>query len=303
MSLEPLDKVEKTKGKAFLIFFLVMGILIVAAAGVLLVLCERESPQLAMQDEITRIGLSKDISLTIMDDKRGIKSVNVVFKQENKSKEVFEVDYPNEGLVLPTGPKKTEETFTVNSQALGFSDGVAEMVVTVRDYSWWNWMEGNEATFKFPVILDTRPPVIRVLHSPRYIKPGSAGVVVYKLSEPVEAHGVVINGYFHPGFPLPKQGEGVYGATIGLPYDTEKLEQVYVTATDQAKNQGKAPFGMILRQVRFVKDRINVSDGFLNSKLPEFALYYPNLSGTILEQYLYVNNDIRKEITNIYFII
>ncbi len=295
MSLEPLDKREKPRGKAFSIVLLIVFTLFVVAAGALYILCEREKPQLTLQTEIARIGRTKDLSMAITDGQRGVKSVSVIFKQGEKSKQLFDVNYPKTGFVIPSGPEKVEENFQIDTHALGFEDGVAEMIVTVRDYSWWNWLEGNEAIFKFPVILDTRPPVISVLHSPRYVKPGSAGVVMYKLSEPVDDHGVFINGYFHPGFPLPKQGEGIYGATIGLSYDTDKLDQVYVTATDQAGNQGKAPFGMILRPARFIKDRINISDGFLNAKLPEFAVYYTGMTGTPVEQYIYVNNQVRKE--------
>ena len=92
---------------------------------------------------------------------------------------------------------------------------------------------------------------------------------------------------------MPKHGEGIYGATIGLPYDIEKIEEAFVSATDRAGNLGQAAFGMILRKTRVHHDRINVSEGFLNTKLPEFALHYPELSGTPLEQYLYVNKEIR----------
>lgn len=42
-------------------------------------------------------------------------------------------------------------------------------------------------------------------------------------------------------------------------------------------------------------DSINVSDGFLTAKMPEFELHYPEMSGSLLEKYLYVNNDVRVQ--------
>lgn len=118
-------------------------------------------------------------------------------------------------------------------------------------------------------------------------------MVVYRVSEPVGRHGVQVNDIFYPGFPLPKRGEGVYGACMGLPYDTAALEKAFVVATDLAGNEAKAPFTMNLHVRKIVSDKITVSDEFLSAKLPEFDSHYPELSGTPVEQYVKVNNEIR----------
>ena len=48
------------------------------------------------------------------------------------------------------------------------------------------------------------------------------------------------------------------------------------------------------------KDRINVSDNFLNLKIPEFAQEYPQLTGSLVEQYVYVNSKVREAIRLIF---
>lgn len=295
MSLEPLDKMEKVKGRSPLPLILVFLVVVVLIAGAAVKLYERGKPQISIVGEITRFGSSAEMSVSLHDDKSGIRKVDVTLIQEGKSVQLFSKSFQREGIIFPSGPKKVEETFAVHAGELGLKDGAAEVSVTVRDFSWSDWMKGNRVTMTFPVVLDTRPPVIRVVDSPQYIKTGSAGVVVYKINEPVENHGVLINGFFHRGFPLPQKGEGTYGACIGLPYDADKIEQAVVEATDKAGNTGKSPFGMIVRKVRYKHDRIDISDGFLNMKLPEFAAYYPDLPGTPVEQYLYVNGTIRRE--------
>lgn len=295
MELEPLDKGEKGKGRIPLMGVLIFGLVIAVIVGALVKLYEREKPQVTLLTDISRFGVSKEISMSIVDEKSGVRSVHVVLTQNKNQKKLLDKKFKPQRLVFRSGPKTVEETFTVNSRSLGFRDGVAELEITIKDYSWWSWMAGNVATFKYPVILDTRPPIVSILHSPRYIKSGSGGLVIYKISEPVEKHGVTINGNFHPGFPLPQKGDGVFGATIGIPFDTVKLEKVHVSAIDKADNTGRSPFGMILRQPIRKKDRINISDGFLDLKLPEFSLYYPELTGSPLEKYIYVNNQIRKE--------
>lgn len=295
MALEPLDQGEKGKGRAPLLVMVGFALVALFVVAALVKLYEREKPQVTLLSDISRFGVSKEISMSVVDEKRGVRSIHVVLAQDKNRKKLLDKTFSQQHLALRAGPNNVEESFTVNSKSLGFRDGVAELEVTVRDFSWWNWMEGNVVVFKYPVILDTRPPVVSILHSPHYIKSGSAGVVIYKISEPVEKHGVNINGYFHPGFPLPQKGDDIFGATIGIPHDMVKLEKVYVSATDQADNIARAPFGMILRQPRVLKDRINVSDGFLDLKVPEFSLYYPELTGSPLEKYLYVNKQIRNE--------
>ena len=285
---------EKPKNNVPLLFFGIMIVFLVCAFLFLVMIYEREQPRITMISDISRFGLSKDVSVEVNDNKSGIRSIEIVLFQDNKRAPVFQKVFPRQGYFTGVGPRQSIENFTVHTSSLGLREGVAELVVTVTDFSWWNWMAGNVVVDKFPIIVDTKPPKINLKDSPHYIKAGSAGLVIYKISEPVVKHGVLINDYFNPGFPLADKGDGVYGATIGLPFDLERLEKTYVMAVDEAGNESKAAFGMTLRVNRKVTDRIDISDGFLASKLPEFELYYPELTGAPLEQYLKVNNDIRQ---------
>ena len=61
-----------------------------------------------------------------------------------------------------------------------------------------------------------------------------------------------------------------------------------------AGNEGKAVFPVIMKKTRFKSDRINVGDGFLNSKIPEFEQYYPEMSGSMVDKYLFANNEVRQ---------
>ncbi len=257
---------------------------------------ERELSQAIVLTEIERVGAVKDIELVLSDGKSGLKSVKVELIQKGKKALVFEKEYPRQGLLYNSGPDKAEETVLLEPAALKFKDGDAVMLVTIRDYSWWNWMNGNLSEMSFHMKLDTRPPLLYITNSPRYIIPGGAGVVVYKINEEVEGHGVLINDDFHPGFPLTHKGPGIYGAVIGLRYDTERLAKTLITATDLAGNTVAKPFGMILRTKDKKRDRINVPDSFLDRKLPEFLSYYPDLTGKApIDQYLEINNRVRQE--------
>ncbi|MHB1015568.1 MAG: M23 family metallopeptidase [Desulfurivibrionaceae bacterium] len=293
MNLEPFAKAKKNKSAFPLLVLGGAGLLGLVLATFFWLAGDMGKPQVVISGDSAHIGLTRKISFAASDAKSGLRSVQVVLTQDNKKAVLFEKVYPRRGYFSGAGPKKIEQAIEITPKTLGFKDGPAELVVTVADFSWWNWLKGNITEQSSAVTIDTKPPVISVMDSPQYIKGGGAGVVVYRVNEPVGRHGVQVNDIFYPGFPLPKRGEGVYGACMGLPYDTAALEKAFVVATDLAGNEAKASFTMNLHVRKIVSDKITVSDEFLSAKLPEFDSHYPELSGTPVEQYVKVNNEVR----------
>jgi murein DD-endopeptidase MepM/ murein hydrolase activator NlpD len=293
MNLDPFDKVKKNRGPLFSLILGVVGLLAVGLGVFFWLVGEMEKPQVVLNGESAHIGLARQLSLVASDAKSGLSSIEVTLVQEGKKAVLFAKSYPRAGYLSGAGPLKIEEAIEITPKALGFKDGSAELVVTATDFSLWNWFRGNVTVHSSVVTIDTKPPVVSVMESPKYIKGGGAGVVIYRVSEPAGRHGVLVNDIFYPGFPLPKRGEGIYGACMGLPYDIAALEKAFAVATDQAGNEAKAPFTMDLHVRKIVSDKITISDAFLSAKLPEFASHYPELSGTPVEQYIKVNNDIR----------
>jgi hypothetical protein len=288
-----LESFDKGRGKGRLPYVGLLGVLavLVLAGWGLTRLCETEKPQVVPGADLSRIGLHREVALTMADARSGLRSLRVAMVQKNKAVALLAKDYPRQDHMLSAGPHRLEERLTIS--ATGFKEGAAELVIEVRDYSWWGLLAGNLTELRLPVVIDTKPPVVSIVGTPPHVKTGSAGIVVYRLSEPVVRSGVTINGHYHPGFPLPSQGEGAYGAIIGLPYDLQQFEETVVTAVDQAGNTGKTVFALALRPGRVTRDRITIGDDFLNAKLPEFAQHYPELKGTPVEQYLMVNREIR----------
>ena len=293
MAANSLRMAGSSKKKPF--FLLLIPVLLFFALVVALVLLlEREQPAIDVDGDLGLIGTEKQIDFVASDKKSGIRHLGVVIRQGAKEKKLYEQNFKRQGYFKGAGPDRIAAHVNINTASLGLAEGDAEIVFTAQDFSFWNMMKGNSVEKIFPVTLDTLAPKVNRMDSPRYIKPGGAGIVIYKMSEAAEKHGVSVNGFFHPGFPVPGK-EGLYGAILGLPYDTEKIEEAHVEATDAAGNVGKAPFGMIFKKVHFKKDRINVPDSFLDLKIPEFSQYYPEMTGDNLEKYLFVNNKIRQE--------
>jgi len=281
-------------GKSVALILLVVLLAAVPVAGYFL--CEWEKPQLKVNGELSRLGRSREVALVLTDAKRGLRSVEVLLVQGAKEHKILDKSYERQGLLGLSGPLRSEEKLKLSATELKLAEGPAQVVIRVRDCSWWGWRQGNLTELTIPTVIDTKPPTVKILNSGRYISPGGAGSVVYQFDEEVGENGVMCNTNFHPGFPLPKKGAHAYGAVFALPYDATSLQQLMVRAVDLAGNEVKMPFPMYFKAVVRKADKIEITDAFLNTKLPEFASHYPELTGkSQVDQYLEVNGRIRKE--------
>jgi murein DD-endopeptidase MepM/ murein hydrolase activator NlpD len=292
---DSIEKMSEKKSLKSMIISLLFLLLIVAGGIGFYIYYEREKPQFNFKDDVSIFGLKKELSFSVTDSRSGISFVEILLAQGNKTAKIFEQRFSRQGFFGNDGPERIDETVVLEPGVLGFADGDAELQVTVRDFSFWNWMAGNETVATYTVTLDTHPPKISILHSTRYVSPGGSGIVVYKINDKVKKHGVTINGHFNPGFPVSGPEDDRYIAYFGLDYSTTAIETAAVDASDLAGNKGTAPFSMILKKQKFNEDQINISDNFLNLKIPEFANEYPQLSGSPVEQFVYVNSKIRQE--------
>ena len=286
------EKLKKTKnGISWIIWLMLLGILV--GGGVLASkLFELEMPQITLSPDAHLLGRHSKLELVFTDAKSGIRDLKVSLRQGDKHVVLVRRQFSKSSL-LEKGPVKVPETIGIDAMSLGLADGRADLMVTVHDFSVWHWGKGNETSSSYPLIFDTKSPKLRLLDSPSAIRQGSAGIIVYRANEEIVRHGVTINGYFHPGFPLPARGEGVYGAMIGIPYDMETITEAKISAYDRAGNSVEMPFSLNIRKVKKHKDRINISESFLKWKIPEFAQYYPDMKGDLVAKYIYINNVVR----------
>ena len=124
---------------------------------------------------------------------------------------------------------------------------------------------------------------------------GETGIVIYKIDDPATTHGINVNDSFYPGFLVGDGRDDTYIAYFGLPYDTQELSKTFVVAKDTAGNIREVPFSSSFKANSFKMDRINIGDGFLNKKIPEFEQHYPEMKGDNVEKYLYTNNQLRLQ--------
>ncbi|MBM9538232.1 M23 family metallopeptidase [Desulfobulbus alkaliphilus] len=286
------------RSSKFLKYFFVtlVAATVATAAMAAYVLFEREAPELVLEKDLHYLGGTVELPLQVTDRKSGVRSITITLSQNDTTAELLKKTFPRQAWLTTAGPNTVSEKVAIDARAAGFAEGEAELLFSVRDFSLNNLMRGNHTKKRIAVIIDTTPPRVSIHHAQRYIRPGGSGIAIYTVSEPPARHGVMIDSTVFPGAPLP--GKDQYIAYFALPWDAEAPRSTVVFATDAAGNEGTAPFATNFRTVAEKRDTLTISDQFLQRKLPEFHEHYPEMSGTLLEQFLFLNNQVRVENDN-----
>jgi murein DD-endopeptidase MepM/ murein hydrolase activator NlpD len=266
-----------------------------AALAAFFLFFEGEHPTISLETTAKHLGKKGIVALKVSDAKSGLRDISVVAHQGQLSKELYAVSFPRAASTGQIGPALAQETITFDSKQQGLTDGPMTLRVTAHDYSLRGWLRGNSTVFEQEMIVDTVPPQLSILQSEQYITPGGAGIVIYRLGEEHCRSGVTVNGRFHPGFLVGDGRKDVYITYFALPYDAEGLDKTMVSAVDPAGNETVVPFSTTYKKNAKKTDTIAISDSFLATKIPEFRLHYPEMTGDLLAQYLYTNTTIRDQ--------
>ena len=285
---------QKSKGSRFLLTTFLF-LLLTAGGAIFIFFFEGEKPTIDLTQSTAFIGKKGSITYSVNDSKSGIHTIFVWGAQGDVRKMLHSVAYPRTRYTGAIGPLEDTRTVSFDVQKEGFRDGPMTITVEASDFSLRDWLTGNKAVATKEVIVDTVPPKIQILHSEKYISPGGTGIAIYRLSDKDSKHGVSVNERFNPGFQLEKKRDDVYISFFGLPFDTERLETMSVSATDLAGNNSVVPFTSVYKKVNQKRDTINISKGFLDRKIPEFQQYYPDMQGEFIDKYLFANSIVRTQ--------
>jgi len=191
-----------------------------------------------------------------------------------------------DGAAMP----RVELPLTFEPTAAGFREGAATVEVWARDDFWRPWRGQERAAVTFPTTIDLTPPPLEVAAATPYILPGGAGLVVVRAGDAVRADAKVGSLSF-PTFPMGPQGTRV--GFFALPYDIPNGTSLSVTAADEAGNAVTRGIPAEMLPRRFRRDTIEVSDAFLNAKVPELLPQRPP-NQPLVEGFLVINRDQRK---------
>ncbi len=289
------QKEKHRKVKVWMIFF-GMVLILVPAIWVFVVKFEGDKPDINLDPVPEYAGSETTITGTLMDSQSGIRKFWVGLRQKDKEVVLMEQDYVSDADASTLPLHEVPLSIQIDPRALNVDDGPASIVISVWDRSWRRWFKGNQTDIAMDIIIDTKPPQIEVLSTSHNIYQGGAGLVIYRLSEECNTSGVYVGDEFFPGRPYSPDHDDIYLAFLAVASHQGRDTQMYVNAVDRAGNDSRRGFYYRILGRRFKTDTINITDSFLNMKLPEFHGYedWPEDEG-ILEQFLFVNRGLREK--------
>ncbi|RPH47579.1 MAG: M23 family metallopeptidase, partial [Desulfobacteraceae bacterium] len=289
---------SKIFGSNILFIVLLSLVVVLPLLWILLVCLEHEKPVIKADSkaESIYIGASKDLPVSVSDGKRGLRKVWIGIVKDGKEIPLVAKGYQKGGFFSGGTTKEDLLNIPIEPAKMGLSDGKAVLRLIAWDYSWQRWWNGNIETIEKEIIIDTKRPEMDILSGIQNLNQGGSGIVIYKLSEPCEKNGVYAGGNYFPGYAGVFQDKNIYISVFALEYSKGPGTEIYAEAVDGAGNSSRKGFKVFIKEKKFKKDSLNISDEFLNAKMPEFNLAVPRDSKTPLaDKFLKVNSDLRVE--------
>ena len=279
------------------ILTLILTIIILAALGVAgllgYTLMEGDAPTIALVPDIEAMGGEAVISVEVRDKGTGLKRIQGWLIQGNKEVRLKPTyNFKRLAWWKGTGFGSYPVAWKVEPRKLGLRDGSCTIRIEAEDASYRHIIKGNISRLEKVVQIDTVPPVIDVLSSVHNIRRGGAGLVAFRLNEPVYKAGVrVSDSIFFKAFPY--GAKNTYLCLIALPFDYSGSGSMFIEAYDPAGNKGMAGFAHRVLGRRLVEDTIPISQGFLQRKMPDFITFFPDLKDDYKSLFLKVNSELR----------
>jgi murein DD-endopeptidase MepM/ murein hydrolase activator NlpD len=256
---------------------------------------EREKPAINLNLHSLHLGKVQELTLAVSDSKSGLRKLWVGLLKDGQDTVLYDEKFPSAGFFKGGKVHETSVKIQIEPAVLGLADGEAILRTVVSDYSWRDWWKGNKTYTEKKVVIDTRPPEIEVLSRAHNINRGGAGLVIFRTSETCSQGGVQVGDSFYPGHTGFFNDPNVYLAFIALGYQQDTDTAISLNVADLAGNQTKSGLNYHLRRKVFRRDRLNITDGFLKKKMPNFSSQISqDTNSSLVDKFLKINRDLRE---------
>ena len=277
----------RTRLPVIVFLFLIIVIGLLGGAYYLGPRLERGAPQIKLPDSDV-LGLAP-MEIGVTDQGAGLKSLTATLAAGGA-----EHTLASEQYAQPVTEKKI--TVALSSKITGVKEGPAVLRVSARDASLWNFFRGNETVIQKTLTIDITAPTVELIADDRYVNFGGVGVIVYKTSADTATSGVRIGTYFFPGFQGQIKGHADHFiALFAHPYNVPADAKAVLVATDKAGNTREMALVYELKNVKYKKSTIAISDNFLQGKIAPLLNDVGARQGSPKDVFLRVNKGLRKE--------
>src|SRR5688500_14306471 len=249
----------RSKLPLFIAFLVLLVAGLVAAGWYRSPRFESEAPQVALSTDAEVFGAAP-FEITVTDKGTGLKSVVATLSQGGT-----EHSLANEQFAQPAAEKKIGVAL---AKIPGIKEGPAVLRVRAKDASLRRSFSGNETVIEKNLTLDVTPPTLELVADDRYVNFGGVGVLVYKPSADTVSSGVKMGDYWFPGFPgQVKDRPDHHIALFAHPWNVAPEVRPSLVATDKAGNTREMRIAYELKDVRYKKSTIALTDRFLQNKV------------------------------------
>lgn len=243
-----------------------------------------------------------EMSMAVSDMKTGLQQIIVTVMQQGKEITLLDKQYEQPGFLdIFFGSKTMTDSFMVPIEIskYGITDGEVIIKITGTDNSLRGWGRGNTSHIEKKLIYDSKPPEVTVLSDQHNIERGGTGLIIYKISEDNIKSGVEVGDNFFPGHSGLFENKKLQACFFALSYLQGPDTKLSLVAEDMSGNITKKSFNHYIRDKKYPTDTLEISDSFLENKLPDFELGIKEESfqgqNPLLKKFLYINEDLRKE--------
>ena len=261
-----------------------LGLIVIVALGYggYVFFKDLDGPVVTISPKTDRVSPSSEL-VVVMEDPSGIRSLSVGIRKNNVVNEIYRKHFDS---------YDTRREVRVSMAKADLREGAFELEVKAADGSLAGFGQGNTRTLTLPMRLDPQPPRLSVKTLPPNVRRGGAAVVRYTADEEIVNSGVLVAGYFVPGF---RQKDGSYICFFPFPYTMtapEFKKSVELTATDLAGNVTRSGLTVMAFERKFKSDTLKLTDAFLQRVGDKLGSHAP-ADLNPLDRYLYINMNLR----------
>jgi murein DD-endopeptidase MepM/ murein hydrolase activator NlpD len=259
------------------------------------------APSVVIESDRPAVGAATKIVARFSEPSRGLGTVRLEVVQGEKSVVLGEQRFSRAGSFSPTRGRFTpqaELSATVGRASLEWLQEGELVVRATADRMAGPLRSGAPVVVEKRMQVRLRPPRLELESRQHYVREGGTGVVVFRVGEGVSRSGVRAGTVESLSYPRPGGSPGERFALFAIPWDLGDATQVRLFAEDDAGNRVELPFVDVFKKVPPRTDTLELTETFLEKVVPAIASATPGFdaSGSLLDQYLRINGELRRSV-------
>ncbi len=288
---------RKPRKKArFILFVLTVSLL---AGGAWLALRRGPVPVIDLSTDRPAVGKATTVMANFAEPVHGLGGIRLELIQGDRVEVVDRQDLTRGSLMPFSSADGTAEvvlTAIVGTTTLDWLEDDDLVVRATADRSVGFLRRGESVVEELVLPVRLRPPRLELLSSQHYGQQGGSGAVVYRVGETAIRSGVRAGIHESPGSVREGGDPDDRFVIYALPWNLDDETEIRLFAEDDAGNRAEMAFLDLFKPLPRRVDTIRLDDAFLDRVVPAIASRTPGFddSGTLLDQYLVINGDLRQ---------